>query len=150
MRAVVQRVAEAHVDVDGERVGAIGKGLLVFLAVEKGDGDAELEKMVAKVARLRIFYDDAGKMNLNVDQVDGGVLVISQFTLAADLKKGYRPSFSRAEAPEKANAMYETFCDRLKGEGVTVEKGVFAADMQVGLINDGPVTIWLDFPPPAP
>ena len=147
---MVQRVLEAYVDVAGERVGAIGKGLLVFLAVEKGDGDAELEKMVKKVARLRIFPDGAGKMNLDVGQAGGGALVISQFTLAADLKKGYRPSFGRAEIPERANALYETFCDRLGNEGLTVEKGVFAADMQVGLVNDGPVTFWLDFPPPAP
>lgn len=149
MKALVQRVLEAAVRVEGEVVGAIGPGLLVFLAVEKGDGPAELEKTLRKTAGLRIFPDDAGRMNRSVQEQGGAVLVVSQFTLVADLKKGFRPSFSRAEAPERAAAMVTEFCRGLEAEGLAVAQGRFAADMQVSLVNDGPVTLWMDFPPTA-
>ncbi|MBF0620432.1 MAG: D-tyrosyl-tRNA(Tyr) deacylase [Magnetococcales bacterium] len=148
MRAVVQRVLEASVMVDGVSVGQIDKGCLVFLAIEKGDGDDQLDKMVRKVARLRIFPDDAGRMNLSVKEAGGALLVVSQFTLAADMKKGYRPSFGKAEQPELAEEMVKRFCTIITDEeGIVVEQGQFGADMKVHLVNDGPVTIWLDFPP---
>ncbi|MBF0588959.1 MAG: D-tyrosyl-tRNA(Tyr) deacylase [Magnetococcales bacterium] len=148
MRAVVQRVTEASVQVDGQVAGQIGFGLLVLIAVEKDDGDRELDLMVRKTARLRIFADEQGRMNRSVKETGGAILAISQFTLAADMKKGYRPSFGDAERPERAKALYEQYCDDLeKLEQVPVQRGVFAADMKVTLVNDGPVTIWLDFPP---
>ncbi|OSM05134.1 D-aminoacyl-tRNA deacylase [Magnetofaba australis] len=148
MKAVVQRVSRADVRVDDEVVGQIGRGLLVLLAVERGDGDAQRHLMARKVARLRIFPDENGKMNLSVKEIGGEILVISQFTLAADMKKGYRPSFGGAEEPQRANEQYEIFCQELIDiEGVPVARGRFAADMQVSLINDGPVTIPLSFPP---
>ncbi|ABK44021.1 D-tyrosyl-tRNA(Tyr) deacylase [Magnetococcus marinus MC-1] len=148
MRALVQRVSEASVVVEGQVVGAVERGLLVLLAVERGDGEKQLEEMVRKVARLRIFPDEAGKMNLSVKDIEGEVLVVSQFTLAADMRKGYRPSFSLAEEPKRAEALYLDYCQRLnQHEGVVVAQGLFGADMQVKLINDGPVTIWLDLPP---
>ncbi|MEG3640049.1 D-aminoacyl-tRNA deacylase [Magnetococcus sp. PR-3] len=147
MRALVQRVSEASVEVEGSVVGAVEQGLLVLLAVEKGDQEKQLEGMIRKVARLRIFADEAGKMNLSVKDINGSVLVVSQFTLAADMRKGYRPSFGNAEQPDKAEQMYLAYCERLeKDEGVRVARGVFAADMQVKLVNDGPVSIWLDLP----
>ncbi|MBF0296102.1 MAG: D-tyrosyl-tRNA(Tyr) deacylase [Magnetococcales bacterium] len=147
MKAVLQRVTEAAVTVDGETVGSIGSGLLVLLAVERGDDERELALMIRKIVGLRLFADERGRMNLSIGQVGGAVLAISQFTLAADLVKGMRPSFDRAEAPERASRMYDTFCQRLAQEGIPVARGRFAADMRVHLVNDGPVTFVLDFPP---
>ena len=145
MRAVVQRVSLARVHVDGAVVGEIGNGLLIFLGVEKGDTEDDLNYIASKVASLRIFYDDAGRMNLDVKEVSGGVLVVSQFTLMGDCRKGRRPSFDAAEEPAKAKNMYEAFAEKLKTEGIgRVEKGVFGADMKVELTNDGPVTMLLD------
>ena len=144
MKALVQRVSEADVTVDGLRVGAIGKGLLVLLGVETGDGAAAADLLARKITALRIFEDDAGKINLAVHEVGGAVLAISQFTLAADLRKGNRPSFIRAAPPEVAEPLYEQFCTRLRASGLTVATGRFGAHMAVRLINDGPVTIWLD------
>jgi D-tyrosyl-tRNA(Tyr) deacylase len=147
MRAVVQRVSSARVEVNKEIVGEISTGLLVLLGVEKGDGEADLNYLVDKVSGLRIFEDEAGKMNLSVaaaTDTGGEVLVVSQFTLLGDVRKGKRPAFTSAEDPEIAKATYLEFVDRLKALGLGVETGVFAADMQVHLVNDGPVTILLD------
>ncbi|MBF0382034.1 MAG: D-tyrosyl-tRNA(Tyr) deacylase [Magnetococcales bacterium] len=147
MRALIQRVTHACVTVDGQDVGKIKRGILLFLAVVAGDGLQQCSKMVRKVAGLRIFPDSQGRMNLSVADVGGEILVVSQFTLAADLKKGYRPSFGSAQKPDLAEEMCENFCQELRAEGINVEQGVFGADMQVSLNNDGPVTFWLDFPP---
>ena len=147
MRALIQRVTEASVQVEGMEVGRIGRGILLFLAVVKGDSPQERSKMVRKVAGLRIFPDQQGRMNLSLGEVSGEILVVSQFTLAADLKKGYRPSFGQAQEPKLAAAMCKDFCQELADTGIKVEQGRFGADMQVALINDGPVTFWLDFPP---
>jgi D-aminoacyl-tRNA deacylase len=144
MKALVQRVSEADVTVDGLRVGAIGKGLLVLLGVETGDDPAAADLLARKIAALRIFEDAAGKMNLAVRDVGGAVLAISQFTLAADLRKGNRPSFIRAAPPEVAELLYDHFCARLREAGLEVATGRFGAQMAVRLTNDGPVTIWLD------
>ncbi|MBF0180779.1 MAG: D-tyrosyl-tRNA(Tyr) deacylase [Magnetococcales bacterium] len=147
MKAVVQRVTEASVSVDGESIGRIGNGMLVLLAVERGDDERELALMIRKIAGLRLFADARGRMNLSIAQVGGAVLAISQFTLAADLVKGMRPSFDRAEEPVRASRLYDAFCQRLAEEGIPVARGRFAADMRVHLVNDGPVTFVLDFPP---
>ncbi len=144
MKALIQRVTEAQVAVDGRLVGSIGRGILAFLAVEKGDSEKDLDLIVRKIASLRIFYDDQGRMNLSIRDVSGELLLISQFTLAADCRKGNRPSFDAAEEPSKAEAMYLQAAERLKAEGLSVATGVFAAHMQVSLINDGPVTFMLD------
>ncbi len=144
MRAVLQRVLEAKVEVEGKIVGQIGPGLLVFLGVGQGDTEKDLEWMVAKVSQLRIFEDEAGKMNRSVLDVTQAMLAVSQFTLFADTQKGRRPSFIEAMAPEPAKALYLQFCERSRALGLTVAEGVFAASMKVGLVNDGPVTIWLD------
>lgn len=145
MRAVIQRVTEAAVRVDGQVVGQIGKGFLVLLGVMATDSLREAEVLAGKVARLRVFEDDAGKMNLSPLEIGGEVLVVSQFTLCADIKKGNRPSFTPSAAPDKATRLYEYFMTRLRDEGVEkVEHGVFGADMQVSLLNDGPVTICMD------
>ena len=143
MRAVVQRVSEASVSVDGAVVGEIGAGLLILVCAMQGDGIAEVDKLAAKIAKLRIFKDEAGKMNLSVSQAGGAALVVSQFTLAADLR-GNRPGFSTAAAPDLGHQHYEAFADRLASEGLTVARGVFGADMDVRLLNQGPVTIWMD------
>jgi D-aminoacyl-tRNA deacylase len=144
MKALVQRVSEAAVTVGERTVGAIGRGLLVLLGVEEGDGESDAALLARKVANLRIFEDDAGKMNRSVLEVGGGVLVVSQFTLCADVRKGNRPSFVGAAAPERAQALYASFCEHLGAHGVPVARGEFAAHMAVRLVNDGPVTIWLD------
>jgi D-tyrosyl-tRNA(Tyr) deacylase len=144
MRAVVQRVSRAEVRVDGEGVGSVGLGLLVLLAVERGDTEAEAAWMARKVAELRIFPDDERKMNRSLEEVEGGVLAVSQFTLAARVRKGRRPSFDRAEGPERASALFERFVEELRGRGISVQTGSFGAMMEVELVNDGPVTILLD------
>ncbi|GAA3853073.1 D-aminoacyl-tRNA deacylase [Celeribacter arenosi] len=143
MRALVQRVSEASVRVDGEVIGQCGHGLLVLVCAMAGDTEAEAEKLAAKVAKLRIFQDDANKMNLSIRDVGGSALVISQFTLAAETK-GNRPGFSNAAPPAEGRIGYEAFSQALAANGVPVETGRFGADMKVSLINDGPVTIWLD------
>ena len=144
MRALLQRVTEASVTVAGETVGQIGHGLLIFVCAMPEDTDATAQALAAKVAKLRIFKDDAGKMNLNVQQAGGAALVVSQFTLAADTSRGTRPGFSYAAKPEMANRLYEQFAAELATLGLTVEKGRFGADMSVALVNDGPVTLWPD------
>jgi D-tyrosyl-tRNA(Tyr) deacylase len=144
MRAVVQRVARAEVRVDGRVTGAVARGLCVLLGVGQGDGEEDARFLADKVAGLRIFEDAAGKMNLAVGEVGGGVLVVSQFTLLGDVRKGNRPSFTDAAPPEAANALYERFCALLAARGLPVGTGVFRAHMDVELVNDGPVTILLD------
>ncbi|WP_318507560.1 D-aminoacyl-tRNA deacylase [Photobacterium leiognathi] len=143
MIALIQRVSEASVTVDGHITGAIGKGLLVLLGVEKGDDEAKAQKLRDKVLGYRVFSDEDGKMNLNVQQAGGSVLVVSQFTLAADTKKGMRPGFSSGAAPTEAERLYEYFVEQCKAKEIHTETGIFAADMQVALNNDGPVTFWL-------
>jgi D-aminoacyl-tRNA deacylase len=144
MKALVQRVSEAGVAVGDRVVGSIGRGLLVLLGVEHGDGEREAGLLARKVANLRIFEDDAGKMNRSVLETGGGVLAVSQFTLCADVRKGNRPSFIGAAPPELANPLYARFCDEVAAQGAPVARGEFAAHMAVRLVNDGPVTIWLD------
>lgn len=140
MIALIQRVKQAKVDVDGETIGAIDKGLLVLLGVEREDDSAKMEKLATKVMSYRVFSDENGKMNLNLQQAGGSLLVVSQFTLAADTGRGLRPSFSGAGTPEQAKALYEEFIAFCQSKGVTTQTGEFAADMQVSLVNDGPVT----------
>ena len=142
MIALMQRVTQAKVEVGGEVVGQIGKGLLVLLGVEKDDDRAKADKLAEKVLNYRVFSDENDKMNLNVQQVAGEVLVVSQFTLVADTQKGLRPSFYKGATPSLANELYEYFAQKC-GEKVKVECGRFAADMQVSLVNEGPVTFWL-------
>jgi D-aminoacyl-tRNA deacylase len=143
LRAILQRVTRAQVSVDGEVVGRCGPGLMILLCAMQGDTDDVPAKLAAKVAKMRIFKDDQGKMNLSVRDVGGGALVISQFTLAADLR-GNRPGFSTAASPETGKRLYEAFADALTQEGVPSETGIFGADMAVDLVNDGPVAIWID------
>ena len=143
MRALIQRVSRASVLVDDQEVASIGRGYLVLLGVARDDGEAQAAWLARKIAGLRLFEDDAGKMNLDLADVAGAVLAVSQFTLYGDARKGRRPSFSRAAPPAQAGALYDTFCELLKAEGVPVQKGVFQAHMEVGLVNDGPVTLWL-------
>jgi D-tyrosyl-tRNA(Tyr) deacylase len=145
MRAVIQRVASARVEVEGEIVGAIDRGLLVYLGAGKGDGEEDLAYVLGKVLGLRIFSDDAGKMNLALADVpSASLLVVSQFTLYGDVRRGRRPSFDSAMPPEEAERAYETFVARARAQGVRVETGRFRADMKVSSTNDGPVTIWID------
>jgi len=144
MKALIQRVSQASVTVAGETVGAIEHGLLVLLGVEAGDGVADVQKLAEKVVRYRVFSDENGKMNLNVKQTEGALLVVSQFTLAADTRSGLRPSFTPAAAPALAENYYQQFCQACRALGVRVETGRFAADMQVSLINNGPVTFLLE------
>lgn len=144
MKAVIQRVKAASVEVEGQRIADIGQGLLIFLGVVAGDNEAHADVLAKKCAELRIFEDDAGKMNLSVKDVAGEALVVSQFTLAADCRRGRRPSFDGAAEPGTAERLYEHFCESLKTLGVPVRTGKFAAYMQVDIINDGPVTILLD------
>jgi D-tyrosyl-tRNA(Tyr) deacylase len=144
MRAVVQRVAEAQVDVDGEVVGRIGSGLLVYLAAGKDDPDEIAPWMAQKIDTLRVFQDDAGKMSLSLRDVGGAVLVVSQFTLYGDVRKGRRPSFDAAAAPERGRALYESVCEELRQRGNEVQTGRFRASMQVHAEVSGPVTILID------
>lgn len=144
MRAVVQRVTRASVTVDAEVVGRIGPGLLVLVGVAAGDGPADIEYTASKVSEMRIFADEQGRMNRSVMDIRGDVLLVSQFTLLGDLRKGRRPAFDGAEAPEKASDVYEALIARLRKIGLRVETGRFRADMQVDLLNDGPVTTLLD------
>jgi len=146
LKAVLQRAASASVTVDGEVVGSIGRGVLALLGVERGDGPAEVEWMARKVAELRMFEDDAGRMNRSVEDVGGGVLVVSQFTLCADCRKGRRPGFDKACEPELAEKLYEEVVAALRSRGLEVETGTFAAMMDVNLVNSGPVTFLLESP----
>jgi len=143
LRAIVQRVSTASVRVDGDVVGQCGTGLLVLVCAMRGDTTAQADKLASKISKLRIFQDDAGKMNLSLRDIGGSALVVSQFTLAADTK-GNRPGFSTAAPPDEGKALYEHFTDALRAAGVPSETGVFGADMKVSLTNDGPITIWLD------
>lgn len=144
MRCLIQRVTEAKVTVDGATVGEIGKGYLILLGVEPEDEESVALALARKAVNLRIFEDENGKMNRSLADVGGRALIVSQFTLCADCRHGNRPSFTTACEPRKAQALYEAFCESVRGYGVGVEKGVFGADMQVSLVNDGPVTILLD------
>ena len=144
MKAVVQRVTRASVEVEGRTVGAIGEGLLVLLGIAKGDGEADCRFMVEKLRGLRIFADDAGKMNRSLDEVQGAILLVSQFTLLGNTRSGRRPGFDDAAPPEEARRLYEDVLTALKTQGTVVESGVFAAHMKVELVNDGPVTFILD------
>jgi len=144
MKALIQRVSEARVDIEGNTVAKIGNGMLVFFGIEKSDTENDIKYIVKKVSTLRIFEDAQNKMNLSIQDIKGEVLVVSQFTLSADCKKGNRPSFDSAEEPVRAKDMYMKFIDRLIENSLKVATGDFGADMQVHLINDGPVTIMLD------
>jgi D-aminoacyl-tRNA deacylase len=141
MQAILQRVKTAQVDVADQCVGAIGQGLLVLLCAERGDTDALADKLLAKILKLRIFSDEAGKMNLSVQDVGGGLLIVSQFTLAADTTSGNRPSFTAAAPPDEGRRLYDYFVEQARLAHPIVQTGQFAADMQVHLVNDGPVTI---------
>jgi D-tyrosyl-tRNA(Tyr) deacylase len=143
MIALIQRVSSASVSVENEIIGEIGQGLLVFLAIEPEDSQAKAKRLAERVAGYRVFNDENGKMNLNVKQVNGEILVVSQFTLAADTSSGMRPSFTSAAKPEFSNELYQFFCQQLRGKGFSVPTGEFAADMKVQLLNDGPVTFTL-------
>ena len=149
MMSVIQRVSQARVEVDGRITGQIGQGLLVLLCAERGDTEAEADKLLAKMLKLRIFSDDAGKMNKSVQDVDGGLLIVSQFTLAADTRGGNRPSFTAAAAPDEGRRLYNYFVDQARAAHPVVQTGEFAADMQVHLVNDGPVTIPMRMEPQA-
>lgn len=143
MIALIQRVSSASVKVEGQSVGEIGQGLLVLLGVENGDTEEKAARLAQRVCNYRIFPDEQGKMNLNVQQTEGSVLVVSQFTLLADTKKGNRPSFSGAGDPELGKQLYEHFYQSVRNNGVPCETGQYAADMQVSLVNEGPTTFWL-------
>lgn len=147
MKAILQRVSEASVTVGGEVIGRIGPGLLVLLCAERGDADVQADRMLAKIVKLRIFGDGAGKMNLSLQDVQGGLLVVSQFTLAADTSGGNRPGFSSAAVPAEGRRLFEYFVAQARKIHTPVETGRFAADMQVRLLNDGPVTIPLHIAP---
>jgi len=144
MKTVIQRVLEASVAIDGEVHGSIGHGYMILAGINDSDDEATVTKMAGKISRLRVFSDEAGKMNRSVLDVGGSVLSISQFTLYADCHKGNRPSFAKAGNPDHAEKLYHFFNDSLRQCGITVEEGIFGADMKVSLINDGPVTIILD------
>ncbi|MHB8845407.1 MAG: D-aminoacyl-tRNA deacylase [Nitrospirota bacterium] len=144
MIALLQRVSRAGVEIDGAVKASIGRGMLVLLCAVKGDGDGDIDYMVRKLTQLRIFEDEAGKMNRSVTEINGEVLVVPQFTLAASTKKGNRPSFDAAEAPERACELCDAVVKRLSASGLAVQTGVFGAMMAVSLVNDGPVTVLLD------
>jgi D-tyrosyl-tRNA(Tyr) deacylase len=143
VRAVLQRVTRASVSVDGTTVGEIGPGLMILVCAMQGDTEAQADKLAAKIAKLRIFKDDQGKMNLSVKEAGNAALIVSQFTLAADLR-GNRPGFSPAASPDEGKRLYDHFTTRIAAEGIAVQNGIFGADMDVSLVNQGPVTIWLD------
>lgn len=145
MRLILQRVSEASVTVDEEVVGRIGSGLLVFVGIERGDGPAQIQAAAGKLAGLRVFEDEAGKMNLDLAAVGGAFLIVSQFTLAGSIAKGRRPSFDRAAPPEEAQPLIEALVEDLRSRGFPVETGRFRAMMKVALVNDGPVTLIADF-----
>lgn len=144
MKAVAQRVKKSSLSVDGKLISEIGAGLTVFLGIKQGDTSAQAERMAYKIANLRVFEDDCGKMNLSVKDIGGEVLLVSQFTLYGDCSHGNRPSFSTAEEPKKANALYEYCAEKLRENGVPVKQGVFGADMQILQHNDGPVSVILE------
>lgn len=144
MKAVIQRVSEASVKIDGNVVGQIGPGFMVLLGIHEEDNETDVDYLVRKISMMRVFEDEAGKMNLAIDAVNGSILSISQFTLFADTKKGNRPSFVAAARPEVAIPLYERFNEGLRQEGIPVATGEFGADMKVALVNDGPVTIIVD------
>ena len=143
MRALLQRVSRASVTVDGEVTGEIGPGLMILICAMQGDTETQADKLAAKIAKLRIFKDPQGKMNLSLLDTKGAALIVSQFTLAADLR-GNRPGFSYAAAPDLGRSLYDYFATRIAAEGIGIAKGIFGADMDVSLNNDGPVTIWMD------
>lgn len=144
MRALLQRVTSASVTVAGDRIGKIDAGLLILVCAMPEDTEATAEALAAKISKLRLFKDDAGKMNLSLSQTGGGALAVSQFTLAADTSRGTRPGFSYAAKPDHARALYEHFVAQLRDLGIPTQTGQFGAEMSVALVNDGPVTIWLD------
>ena len=144
MRALVQRVSQAAVSVAGEEIGAIGPGALILICAMQGDTEAQADKLAAKIAKMRIFRDDQDRMNRSLLDVGGGALVVSQFTLAADTSRGNRPGFSTAAAPEDGARLYEYFAAQVAAQGIEVATGRFGADMAVSLVNDGPVTIWME------
>lgn len=146
MRAVVQRVSQAYVTVDGEEIGRIGPGLLVLLGVQNGDAEKDASYLADKIAGLRIFEDDQGKMNLSLLETGGSMLIVSQFTLLGDCRKGRRPSFTDAAPPAEADALYRRFCELVRQKNILVATGKFQADMQVSLTNSGPVTMLLESP----
>ena len=147
MKLVIQRTSGAEVRVAGEVVGRIGLGLVVLVGLERGDGEAQLDGAACRLATLRVFEDDDGKMNRGLDEVGGAVLAVSQFTLAASIRKGRRPGFDRAMPSEQAEPLFGLFIEKLRGQGLSVETGVFGATMEVDLVNDGPVTLlWEDSP----
>ncbi len=143
MRAVLQRVSRASVTVDGKVTGEIGAGLLILVCAMEGDTDAKADQLATKIAKLRIFKDDQGKMNLSIRDIGGSALIVSQFTLAADLR-GNRPGFSTAAKPDEGKRLYDYFTQKVQAEGIPTSNGIFGADMDVSLNNDGPVTIWMD------
>jgi len=144
MRVLLQRIAQAQVSVDGTEIGACTHGLLILICAMQGDTEAQADHLVSKITKLRIFKDDSGKMNKSIIDVNGSALVVSQFTLAADTSRGNRPGFSYAAKPEDGLRLYEYFAKTLAAKGIPVATGKFGADMQVSLVNDGPVTIWMD------
>jgi D-tyrosyl-tRNA(Tyr) deacylase len=144
MRAVLQRATDASVTVDGQIIGQIKAGMLIFICAMPDDTPATAAALATKIAKLRLFKDDAGKMNLSLAQTGGSALIVSQFTLAADTSRGTRPGFSRAAKPDQANALYEDFIACMKAEGIPVQTGKFGAEMSVALTNDGPGTLWID------
>jgi D-tyrosyl-tRNA(Tyr) deacylase len=144
MKGLIQRVKKASVTIDGELYSKIGHGILVLLGVEKGDSEENAEKLADKISKLRIFEDENEKMNLSVQDIKGEILVVSQFTLAGDCKKGTRPSFDKAELPQRANELYEYFTELIKQKNIPTKTGVFGAMMDVELINDGPVTFMVE------
>ena len=145
MKTIIQRVSSADVTVDGDVVGRIDSGFMILFGAGQGDTEEEADYIARKTARMRIFSDENGKMNLSLKDIGGGALVISQFTLYADCRHGNRPGFTGAESPDRAEQLYDYFCERLGEEaGIVVEKGIFGADMKVSLVNDGPVTILLE------
>ncbi len=150
MIGLLQRVTEASVRVEDRTVGRIGAGLLVLLGVQKGDGEAEAERLLERLVTYRVFEDDAGRMNRSLLDAGGGLLVVSQFTLAAETRKGTRPGFSTAAPPDEGRRLYEYFVDRARQRVALVETGEFGAAMRVQLVNDGPVTFWLEVPPGTP